>query len=92
MTSPPADHQQMVAELEKDIVYGAEIGYPHEWSEVAEYLPRLTAQHLTPEELRACISRGHMWNHDDPAIQQARVVTPKKKKTRSGRKKGGESR
>ena len=58
---PPADHQQMVAELEKDIVYGAEIGYPHEWSEVAAYLPRLTAQHLTPEELRACICRGHMW-------------------------------
>lgn len=89
---PPADHQQMVAELEKDIEYGAEIGYPHEWSEVAAYLPRLTAQHLTPEELRACICRGHMWNHDDPAIQQARAVTPKKKKTRSGKKKGGESR
>lgn len=89
---PPADHQQMVAELEKDIVYGAEIGYPHEWSEVAAYLPRLAAQHLTPEELRACICRGHMWNHDDPAIQQARAAASKKKKTRSGKKKGGESR
>lgn len=89
---PPADHQQMVAELEKDIVYGAEIGYPHEWSEVAAYLPRLTAQHLTPEELRACICRGHMWNHDDPAIRQARAIAPPKKKARTGKKKGGEAR
>lgn len=88
----PEEQRRLVAELRQDIVYSTGIEYPHEWSEVAAYLPRLTAQHLTPEELRACICRGHMWNHDDPAIQQARAVTPKKKKTRSGKKKGGESR
>lgn len=88
----PADHQYMLAELKKDIVYSEGIEYPYEWPEVAAYLPRLTAQHLTPEELRACICRGHMWNHDDPAIQKARVAAPKKKKARTGKKKGGETR
>lgn len=78
---PPADHQQTVEELKKNIVYGAEIGYPHEWSEVAAYLPRLTAQHLTPEKLRACIRWGHLWNYDDPAIKKASAAVPKKKKS-----------
>lgn len=84
--------QKLEVELQKDIVYGAGIEYPYEWSEVAAYLPRLTAQHLTPKELRACICRGHLWNHDDPGIQKARAEAPKKKKTRSGKKKGGETR
>ena len=88
----PADQQHMAATLKKDIVYGAGIEYPHEWSEVAAYLPRLTAQHLTPEELRACICRGHLWNHDDPAIQKARIAAPPKKKTRTSKKKGGDAR
>lgn len=89
---PPADYRQVVAELKKDIVYGPKIGYPHEWSEVAAYLPRLTARLLTPEELRACIRRGHLWNPDDPAIQKARAEAPKRKKARSTKKKGGETR
>lgn len=42
----PADQQHMAATLKKDIVYGAGIEYPYEWSEVAAYLPHLTAQHL----------------------------------------------
>ncbi|WP_325213478.1 DUF4240 domain-containing protein [Oscillibacter sp.] len=88
----PADHQSIVSELRKDIVYGAEIDYPHEWSEVAAYLPHLIAQHLTPKELRACICRGHMWNHDDPDIQKARAAAPKKKRARTGKKKDGECR
>lgn len=88
----PDEHRKLVAELREDIVYGAEIGYPHEWSEIAAYLPHLTAQRLTPEELRACICRGHMWNHDDPDIQRARAAAPKKKKMRTGKKKGGGSR
>lgn len=87
----PDEHRKLVAELRKDIVYGAEIGYPHEWSEIAAYLPHLTAQRLTPEELRACICRGYMWNHDDPDIQRARAAAPKKK-GRSGNKKGDKSR
>ena len=89
---PLADYQQVAAGLKKDIVYGPKIGYPHEWSEVAAYLPRLTARLLTPEELRACIRRGHLWNPDDPAIQKARAEAPKRKKARSTKKKGGETR
>lgn len=89
---PPADYRQVVAELKKDIVYGPKIGYPHEWSEVEAYLPRLTARLLTPEELRACIRRGRLWNPDDPAIQKARAEAPKRKKARSVKKKGGETR
>lgn len=88
----PADQQHMTATLKKSIVYGAEIEYPYEWSEVEVYLPRLTARHLTPEELRACICRGHLWNHDDPAIQKARIAAPPKKKTRTSKKKGGDAR
>lgn len=86
------EHQHMIAELKKGIVYGPEIGYPHEWSEVAAYLPRLTAQRLTPKELRACICRGQMWDHDNPDIQKARSAAPKKKKARTGKKKGGDTR
>lgn len=89
---PPADQQKLEAELQKDIVYGAGIEYPYEWSEVAAYLPRLTAQLLTPEELRARICRGHLWNHDNPAIQKARAAAPPKEKIRSRKKKDGEIR
>ena len=64
----PNDRKQVVKELKKDIVYGPGIEYPHEWSEVAGYLPRLTAQCLTPGELRSCIldlgTQG-VWGHCD---------------------------
>ena len=86
------DDRRFSEELRRDIVYGEGIDYPHEWSEVAAYLPRLTAQHLTPEGLRACIRRGHLWNHDDPTIQKARMAAPKKKTARIEKKKGGKSR
>ncbi|MBD5153412.1 MAG: DUF4240 domain-containing protein [Oscillibacter sp.] len=85
-----AAHQQLIAELRQGIVYGAEIGYPHEWSELAAYLPRLTAQRFTPEKLRACARRVRLWNHDDPDIQKARSAAPKKKKSRQN--KGGDAR
>ena len=88
----PDAHRRLTAELKKGIVYGAETGYPHEWSEIAAYLPRLTARHTTPEELRARGRRGRLWNHGDPDIQKARAAAPKKKKARSGKQKGGESR
>ena len=88
----PDAHRRLTAELKKGIVYGAETGYPHEWSEIAAYLPRLTARHTTPEELRARGRRGRLWNHGDPYIQEARAAAPKKKKARSGKQKGGESR
>ena len=87
----PDAHQQLVAGLRQEIVYGEGIGYPHEWSEVAAYLPRLTAQHLTPEELRSCIRRGHLWDHGNPDIQKARAAAPKKK-TKTSKKKGGDAR
>ena len=87
----PEEHRQLVAELKKGIVYGAETGYPHEWAELATYLPRLTAQHTTPEALKSRARRGCLWNHDDPRIQKARAA-PKKKKARTGKKKDGEIR
>ena len=88
----PADQRKMEIELQKSIVYGPGIEYPYEWSEVAVYLPRLTAQHLTPEELRACVHRGHLWDHSDPEIQRLRAEMPKKKRTRSRKKKEGDAR
>lgn len=87
----PEEQRRLTAELRKDIVYGAGIDYPHEWSEVAAYLPRLTARYLTPEALGACISRGHLWNHNDPGIREARAA-PKKEKARTAKRKGGEAR
>ena len=86
----PADHRRTVAELRKDIVYGKGIEYPYEWSEVVAYLPRLTAQHTTPEELRACARRGRLWDHSNPEIQQLRAAMPKKKRAQS--RKDGEIR
>ena len=86
----PAAHRQLIAELRRDIVYGAEIGYPHEWSELAAYLPRLTARFLPPEKLRENARRVRLWNHGDPDIQKARAAAPKKKKSRQS--KGGDAR
>ena len=86
----PAAHQRLTAELQKGIVYGAGIGYPYEWREVAAYLPRLCAAHTTPEELRDCARRGRLWNHNDPGIQKARAAAPKQKKPRKN--KGGDAR
>ena len=62
----------------------------YEWSEVVAYLPRLTAQHTTPEELRACARRGRLWDHSNPEIQQLRAAMPKKKRAQS--RKDGEIR
>ena len=87
----PNAHQQLVAALRQEVVYGEGIEYPHEWSEVAAYLPRLTAQHLTPEELRACVRRGHLWDHSNPNIQKARAAAPKKN-AKTSKKKGGDAR
>lgn len=72
----------LLEDLRKEIQYDEDIGYPHEWSEVAAYLPRLAAQHMTEEELRACRYRRHMWNHEDPEIRKARAAAFKKKKSR----------
>ena len=85
----PKTHQQLISELRKDVAYGPEIDYPHEWDEAASYLPHLCAAHTTPEELCACAHQGRLWNHDDPDIQRARAAAPKKK---IGKKKGGDAR
>ncbi len=87
----PEEQRRLVSELRKDIMYGPEIGYPHEWSEVAAYLPCLTARYLTPEALGTHISRGHLWNHNNPGIREARAA-PKKEKARTAKRKGGEAR
>lgn len=88
----PADQKKIETELRNGIVYGPGIEYPYEWSEVAAYLPRLTAQHLTPEELRACVRRGHLWDHSNPEIQRLRAAMPKKKRARTRKKKEGDVR
>lgn len=88
----PNVQKQLTSGLEKGIVYGAGIKFPYEWSEVADYLPRLTARCLTPGELRSNISRGHLWNHNDPDIRKARAIMPRKKKAKSPKRKEGEAR
>ncbi len=85
----PDDHLRLVAELQKEIVYSAGIEFPYEWMEIPTYLPRLTAKHTSPEELRAYARRGRLWNHDDPAVQKARTA---QKKRKSQKKKGGDAR
>ena len=35
---------------------------------------------------------GRLWNHDDPAIQKARVAAPQRKRARPDKQKGGENR
>lgn len=47
--SSPAN-AELLLELKRDIVYGEGIGYPYEWEEMAEYLPRLCGKYLTAEE------------------------------------------
>lgn len=87
----PDAQRQLVADLRREIVYGEGIEYPYEWSEAAAYLPRLTAQYLTPKELRDFARQGHLWNHNDPDIQRARASAPKKKAS-TRKRKGGDAR
>lgn len=63
-------HQQLVAELRKDIVYGPGIEYPHGGTELSAYLPRLYAAHMAPKE---------------PRIQRAQAAAPKKKQARQNK-------
>ena len=86
----PAGYDALKAELKKDIVYGDGIGYPYTWSEVAVYLPRLCAKHMTPEELAWRIKyHNDTWNVTSPEIQTVRATEKKSKKIKKNR---GESR
>lgn len=78
-TDPDA-YQRMLAELREDVVYDAGIGYPCDWGEAAEYLPRLCAKYLEPGELEYRIWASEtMWNTDLPEIQKARMSGPPKR-------------
>ena len=83
--------QEALAEqIKPDIVYGDGIGYPYTWSEVAVYLPRLCAKHMTPEELAWRIKyHNDTWNVTSPEIQTVRATEKKSKKIKKNR---GESR
>lgn len=71
--SSPAN-AELLLELERDIVYGEGIGYPYEWEEMTEYLPRLCGKYLTAEELAHKIKTEAAWNPDHPEIQALRAA------------------
>lgn len=71
--SSPAN-TELLLELKRDIVYGEGIGYPYEWEEMAEYLPRLCGKYLTAEELAHKIKTEAAWNPDHPEIQALRAA------------------
>ncbi len=86
----PAEYHALEAEVKPGIVYGEGIGYPYKWSEAADYLPRLCAKYLTPEELAFHV-RDHddTWNLTSPDVRQARETAPKGKKMKH---RGGDAR
>ena len=76
--------QALKEELKKDIVYGDGIDYPYTWSEAADYLPKLCAKYIEPEELARMIrERNDTWNVTSPDIQTARKTAPKSKKVQN---------
>ncbi len=78
-------YEKLKQELAQDIVYGEGIGYPYKWSETADYLPRLCAKYLTPEELAFRTQhRDDTWNLTSPDVRRARETAPKKAKRRGG--------
>lgn len=78
--------EALAAALRQDIQYGEGIGYPYEWAEMADYLPRLTAQYSAPARLRAHGRRCYLWDPDDPGIQKARKIEPKSRKVKQDRR------
>ena len=86
----PDISRALAEQIKPDIVYGDGIGYPYTWSEVAVYLPRLCAKHMTPEELAWRIKyHNDTWNVTSPEIQTVRATEKKSKKIKKNR---GESR
>ena len=86
----PDISRALTEQIKPDIVYGDGIGYPYTWSEVAVYLPRLCAKHMTPEELAWRIKyHNDTWNVTSPEIQTVRSTEKKSKKIKKNR---GESR
>ena len=69
-------YKEIPEDLEKDIIYGEGIGYPYEWSELPQYVPRLCAKYLTMEELAVKAEKEPIWNPDNPEIQTLRAAGP----------------
>ncbi|MDE7244669.1 MAG: DUF4240 domain-containing protein, partial [Oscillospiraceae bacterium] len=72
----PNVHDALAAELEQDIVYGKGIGYPYAANEIAGYLPRLCAKHLSPEDLARMAESDGGWNLNNEEVQAARAAGP----------------
>ena len=79
----PDAHQQLVAALRQEIVYGEGIGYPYEWSEVAAYLPRLCQKYGALDANRGHTVNIGIWNLTNPEIQAARKKAQKCKKVQN---------
>ncbi|MDE7244668.1 MAG: DUF4240 domain-containing protein [Oscillospiraceae bacterium] len=75
--SDPLAYDALVAELERDIVFGEGIGYPYELDEIAGAFPRLCGKYLTPEDLSIMARYGNTWNLDNEQIRAARAAGPK---------------
>lgn len=79
----PAQYHTLEVELKKDIVYGEGINYPYLWSEAADYLPRLCAKYLTPEDLAILVKyHDDTWNLTSPDVKRARETASKGSKTK----------
>lgn len=79
-------HQTLTSEVKRDIVYGDGIGHPYTWSEAADYLPKLCARYLTPEELtRRIEQRNDTWNVNNPNVESARRTAKKSQKIKKDR-------
>ena len=77
------EHVVLEEEVRRSIVYGDGIGYPYDWPDIPDYLPRLYAKYYTDEQRRRCTSaavRINTWNPDNPAVKAARRVAQKGKK------------
>jgi len=72
-----ASYEKLIAELEKDIVYGEGLGYPYAWDEMADRFPHLCAKYLTPEELSAKAESDDVWNLTNKEVRAARAAGPR---------------
>lgn len=83
-------YERLKLELAKDIEYGEGINYPYLWSETADYLPRLCAKYLTPEDLAILVQyHDDTWNLTSPDVKRARETASKGSKTKH---RGGDAR
>lgn len=84
--------KQELQHIQDKVVCGEKTRIPMEWHEVSEYLPKLCAKYLTPQEIEY---RSHfpMWNYDSPSVQEAfRAAGKPLSKEKHRTKRGGDAR